>query len=577
MLGSVAISAMLGEVAKKALPALGEKLAGKVSEELLTKLRGEPARTAFKRSLASAIERYATGERFSLREWLLNKDSILTRTDVAIEIGQTVRLDREPDVLLIGQWWKRTFADLLPNRDYNREAKLFLSYLREELRETEVFRPVFEQKSLDAIAEGSGASTQALIAIEKQLASLTELVGSRFSDLTKTFAKAPPNVRNHVRDFTAFIQDRTRDFVGRKSVFDEIDKFVRHEGSGYILVSGDPGIGKSAVAAQLIKANGYVHHFNIRAEGINTPEAFLQNVCAQLISAYDLAYSNLPSDATHDSRFLNKLFSDVKAKKQSNQKVVVIIDGLDEVDPLGLKPGVNPLFLPVILENGIFILLTLRRNTPKPRMECKFHEVVLEHDSSSNMADIEAYVHRSTDRPGIQAYLAAQGISHAVFVQHLCEKSQGNFMYLRYVLPEIENGGYADMEPRALPAGLKNYYDDHWRRMRNQDEEIWFKYKLPVVMVLTAVKVPVSVDLIAKFSGVSEIPRIRSVLQEWGQFLHEEVVDEHNGLQRRYRVYHESFHEFIAAKEEVADERVNLRDVHGRIADELWEGFFGAE
>jgi broad-specificity NMP kinase len=33
------------------------------------------------------------------------------------------------------------------------------------------------------------------------------------------------------------------------------------------LVSGDPGIGKTAIAAELVKSGGHVHHFNILKKG----------------------------------------------------------------------------------------------------------------------------------------------------------------------------------------------------------------------------------------------------------------------------------------------------------------------
>ncbi len=106
--------------------------------------------------------------------------------------------------------------------------------------------------------------------------------------------------------------------------------------------------------------------------------------------------------------------------------------------------------------------------------------------------------------------------------------------------------------------------------MRGKDEDAWFKYKLPVIMALTVVKKPVSIDLIADFSKVRERARIREVLHEWAQFLHEEQVLYEGDLQKRYHVYHVSFHDFIARKEEVEDERVIRKEAHKKTADDLW-------
>jgi hypothetical protein len=145
-------------------------------------------------------------------------------------------------------------------------------------------------------------------------------------------------------------------------------------------------------------------------------------------------------------------------------------------------------------------------------------------------------------------------------------------MYLRHVLPEIERGDRQSQPFTNLPIGLVSYYEDQWRRMRSRDEEVWFRYRLPVLVALTAVREPVSLADIVRFSGVSDRQRVREVVQNWSQFLYvEQTQDETGKVRKRYRLYHSSFFEFIAAKDQVADERVNLEEAHRRIADALWD------
>ena len=275
--------------------------------------------------------------------------------------------------------------------------------------------------------------------------------------------------------------------------------------------------------------------------------------------------------------FLNRLLGEVSDKLGPQGKAIIVVDALDEVDTLGLSPGANALYLPVTLPQGIYVVITTRKIPIDLRIDCEQGTLDIEHDSAGNIADIREYVERAVSRLGIQAYIATQGIDNELFIDHLVEKSEGNFMYLHYVLPEIEHGYYKDLGLEALPAGLQNYYDDHWRRMRGKDEEGWFQYKLPVVMALTVVKEPVSINLIADFSNVRERARIREVLHEWEQFLHEEQVPYEGDLQKRYHVYHASFHDFIAKKEEVEDERVSRKEAHKKIADVLWSELFGDE
>ncbi len=51
-------------------------------------------------------------------------------------------------------------------------------------------------------------------------------------------------------------------------------------------------------------------------------------------------------------------------------------------------------------------------------------------------------------------------------------------------------------------------------------------------------------------------------------------ADDGGRSQKRYRIYHASFQDFVAAKDEVADERVDLKAAHGRIADSLWKDIY---
>src|SRR5262249_27925399 len=102
------------------------------------------------------------------------------------------------------------------------------------------------------------------------------------------FASAPPALASYIRSqqFRSLVDERTRHFTGRSFVFDRIDQLLAGAEftSGYVTVRGEPGIGKTSVAAALVARRGYVHHFNIAPENIRTTRQFLQNVCAQLVA-----------------------------------------------------------------------------------------------------------------------------------------------------------------------------------------------------------------------------------------------------------------------------------------------------
>ncbi len=146
---------------------------------------------------------------------------------------------------------------------------------------------------------------------------------------------------------------------------------------------------------------------------------------------------------------------------QEHEKAIIIVDALDEVHQTGVASDANILYLPANLPPKIYFFVTMRRVELNMRIECKFLPFDIVHNSAANLADTHEYLVLAVGRPGIQAYITAQGIDNELFVEHLVEKSDGNFMYLRYVLPEIEHGEYKDLDLKDLPSNLQDYYKDH--------------------------------------------------------------------------------------------------------------------
>ncbi|MEN8221267.1 MAG: hypothetical protein ABFS56_33945, partial [Pseudomonadota bacterium] len=340
-------------------------------------------------------------------------------------------------------------------------------------------------------------------------------------------------IGNQIIDQTGVIEEKTQNFVGRQFIFEAINKFILANPRGYFIVQGEPGIGKSSLAAQFVKNQSCVHHFNIRTGGINTASRFLENVCAQLISTYQLDYQTLPAQATQDGVFLENLLEIVPDKK-----LIIMVDGLDEVEETDM-PGVNKLYLPSLLPQGVYIVVTTRPGQTL-RIDCEQTSLFIQQNSADNLADIREYIAKTVEPLGIAR------LDNEEFIKH-----QGNFRYLRYILPEIDNG--TDL----LPC-LMNYYEDHWQRMKGRDERErseWLDYKLKVVAALTEARSSIPIKRIANYAGIKR-SRIQTILDEWRAFL---SVDKDEDKCLCYRFYHDSFRCFLSKLEAVKEESVELK------------------
>jgi hypothetical protein len=133
------------------------------------------------------------------------------------------------------------------------------------------------------------------------IAGVTQISGDA---LFQIFVNAPASLSGYIRirQFKELIEERTRHFIGRDFLFHAIDDIIARPDfpSGYLLIRGEPGIGKTALIGQLVKTRGYVHHFNIAPQNIRSARAFLENVCAQLLMRYELREASLSEDAFRD-------------------------------------------------------------------------------------------------------------------------------------------------------------------------------------------------------------------------------------------------------------------------------------
>ena len=128
------------------------------------------------------------GNRFTFAKPLLDSDGPLTDKTVVNELAHILKFDAEPNYELIGNCWKSYFDQPPSWINFASEAKLFVGYLRDELRISEVFGPVFDSNNLSAININVAIASGTLSSIEDELNELRKMMNSRFCDLAQAFA-----------------------------------------------------------------------------------------------------------------------------------------------------------------------------------------------------------------------------------------------------------------------------------------------------------------------------------------------------------------------------------------------------
>ena len=331
----------------------------------------ERLRLAVEIALGRAIIRYATKNgKTSLAGPLLNPVGFLADPGPAGIIARAMTGDGTRDAAELGQAWADAFLGGTRTRDLVEDASEFIGYIRNEsglLAPLHDFSPAAGSDTTRGFADEPTAARsatlkaleQAASEVREELADVTRPVTAGTGDEVRDL---PPLIRTHLYDQTSLIAAATRDFTGREFVFTALRAFIEQDKSGYCFVRAYPGVGKTALLSSFALAHpGYARHFNVLTAGVNTPDAFLKNICAQLIGAYGLPYDRLDDRAAYDSGFLIELL-DRSVRAAGTEKVVVLVDALDEArTPVGAE---NPLYLPSWLPDGCRFIVTVRKGVP---------------------------------------------------------------------------------------------------------------------------------------------------------------------------------------------------------------------
>lgn len=394
-----------------------------------------------------------------------------------------------------------------------------------------------------------------------QVTKIAEALGIEPADIVDPKDWFPQN--SLPPEFESLITEKIRTFCGRQFVFDNFQKFITANPHGYFTIIGDAGMGKSSIVAKYVSEHKSPCYFNILVERRNRPELFLKSIRQQLIDRYEL-----PNSADAD---LPTLLAKVAGKLTLGERLVIAVDALDEVEQ---EPGDNLLHLPKNLPNNVYFLLTRRPysldkkrllvDVPEKELDLRDEKYV-----NFNQDDIKEYIRfvintNSDYQNGLKNWIQTRNIADTIFVEEVTNKSENNFMYLRYVLPAIANGDYNDLDLKQLPDGLQEYYQNHWVRM---GLEVKPGQLMEIVLyILLEIGIPIPFYIITEIIKVEDECELKNILEnEWVEYLKKQDV---NG-DIWYSIYHASFLEFLQTKREMNSKRKIFKDVNQGIADSL--------
>ncbi|HUS13856.1 MAG TPA: AAA family ATPase [Chloroflexia bacterium] len=259
----------------------------------------------------------------------------------------------------------------------------------------------------------------------------------------------------------------TRVFANRRQEWATLADWVSEAAPGYLLVTAQPGYGKSALVAQALtrlhesaggQRPGCIYFFVRQANQQHTPGAFLQAVNSQLLDLLGDSDTVPPELEAQQSQF-TRLWTRALTAALPTAPLVLLVDGLDEMAP---GPVTIASLLPGALRPFTHVLISSRLQ-PDAR-----EQVALEHP----LRRARALVLGALTAADVSDMLQQEGMDAAAagpLADRVWAVTRGEPLYTRAVTQQVAHkaGALADLE-REPPADVDAYFKEQLRQLEVQ-------------------------------------------------------------------------------------------------------------
>jgi hypothetical protein len=340
-------------------------------------------------------------------------------------------------------------------------------------------------------------------------------------------------------------RQRHAGFVGRVALLRRLDQLLVADGIDCrVVVTGGPGMGKTALlTAWLIQreaAGAVVPHHFIRRDEYNRddPATLVGSLVAQLEARYPDQHepdedAQLPPAARLTAMLARVSTSELGPR---GERLVILIDGLDEYDPPAGPPPGDPLaaFLPGPLPRGVSILCAIQARHPYLAMlETRADEQVqIDLDDPASAADNAATVRAFWEQAAPALGLAA------AFIDEACARADDNMLHAvtwrnhLASLPASQRGG------ERIPRGLEALFVRLWGRIATDPISV------RGVGILCAAREALTLDELGRVAGWAGGTPQQAFVRGAGGLLEEARREDRSPA---YRLPHEAIRARIAA------------------------------
>ncbi len=334
-------------------------------------------------------------------------------------------------------------------------------------------------------------------------------------------------------EFKQRIDELTEDFKGRIEERNFINQFINKAEKGFMMVYGNPGIGKSALLAQITKEIKQIpqksrpiiiDYFIRRGTSYASPERMLDHLNDSIERHYN---TKMPRGNNADEK-LQYLISRFKKIDQTAEArhLIIIIDGLDE----GIEEDRNIIkFIPIEITEKISFIFGSRQISEAEQFYDKLphlhrNKLLL---GGLKKEDVRALLYDIVNKYAIEEQ----------FIENIVACSAGNPLYIRMLCLALEEGDMKLNDSKHLPAKLNDFYKEFIAKYSKRANG---NILLQSLYVFAASKDFITTKQLQYILNIGEADA-EMVIYEMREVLFDNPVTEEEDFQ----LFHESFREYL--------------------------------
>jgi len=345
------------------------------------------------------------------------------------------------------------------------------------------------------------------------------------------------------------------DIVGRRFVIDHVQRFIEEHDRGLLVIQAEPGKGKTALTCHLVEdVFGHftpqpVHFFYRRTAGITDPDVCVRSLYHALLQWHEITESEESQRQTSPDevyeKLTNLLADSIAPRLSPSRPQLIFIDALDESDTTAADRTAFDR-IPENLPAGVYVIATTWPVNDRATLARRDHLHWYDLDSpdllQDNLRDGAEYVHRE---------LLGSDLPNDA-LEEISRLGNANFLVLKLLVTQVR-GRLESNEVREYVRRLATdcgqdqlgfIYREFWTRLTNRLDREDTNLLCDVAGLLVTARAPLTREMICCCLGLRD-GDWDFALRHLSEYL--AVIEQQEGNVREtyYRIYHESFADFL--------------------------------